>query len=276
MILGLSGSGKTTLSKDYIDKKNYEVIELDDVVKCMYGFSDENLKEYGSLIYNYWVTGPGKDRREDFDRYMEGYIRDFNIENKGLIKDFLKYAFKYASSHKNIKFVFEGVWPLYYYNPEEFKDYAVFMKGTSAIKSIKRATVRQFNDEKDKWTVKERLDHAFQQFVSSVQIAKDLDKNIKIYRKYFTDKMNNTIEPVKESKLNAEDRNELKDSEFGIPELRKYPLNDRQHTVQAIRMFNYCPEEYREELAKRIKAAMRKFDISMEFGVNNKIKDYIK
>ena len=52
-------------------------------------------------------------------------------------------------------------------------------------------------------------------------------------------------EIFEESELSTKDRNKLDDSEFGIPELRKYPLTDESHVLQAVRFFNKAPDEYK-------------------------------
>ena len=81
---------------------------------------------------------------------------------------------------------------------------------------------------------------------------------------------------ITESTLKTKDRNRLDDSEFGLPELRKYPLNDREHVLAAIRFFNRCPYGYEEELAKRIKRKMKEFKISSSIvGNKNNLNRYL-
>ena len=63
-------------------------------------------------------------------------------------------------------------------------------------------------------------------------------------------------------RLNAEERRELKDSDFGIPELREFPLPDAAHVRAAEVYFRYAPEDKKGELARRI---LRK---AGEFGVH--------
>ena len=55
-----------------------------------------------------------------------------------------------------------------------------------------------------------------------------------------------------ESKISTKDRNKLDDSQFGIPSLRKYPLTDEEHVLQALRFFNKAPAEHKKELALNI------------------------
>lgn len=78
-----------------------------------------------------------------------------------------------------------------------------------------------------------------------------------------------------EAALKAKDRKELKDSEFGLPKQRKFPLNDEKHVRQAIRMFRHCPEEDRKELAKNIKKAMKKFNMDVKISPKNPLIQYM-
>lgn len=56
-------------------------------------------------------------------------------------------------------------------------------------------------------------------------------------------------------------RSELPDDAFGVPGKRKFPLDTEAHVRSAIKFFNYVEPEDEEELARRIKAAMKKFNI---------------
>ena len=78
-----------------------------------------------------------------------------------------------------------------------------------------------------------------------------------------------------ESAMKAKERNALDDSEFGIPRLRKYPLNDQKHVKFAIRMFGHCKDpKDRAELAKRIFAKVKEFDMAVKIGKGNPLYDY--
>ena len=71
-------------------------------------------------------------------------------------------------------------------------------------------------------------------------------------------------------------RSELPDSVFGIPELRKYPMQDREHVLSAIKFFNYVDKEYEEELAKNIIKNIKKYNIPFDtVGDKNRLKKYI-
>ena len=66
-----------------------------------------------------------------------------------------------------------------------------------------------------------------------------------------------------EKKLDTESRNKMKDSTFGLPEERKYPLNDASHVKSAIAFFKYCPNDKKSSLAKRIVSAAKKFGVKI-------------
>mgnify|MGYP007069836582 CR=1 FL=1 len=65
-------------------------------------------------------------------------------------------------------------------------------------------------------------------------------------------------------------RSELPDSAFGVPSKRKFPLDTEAHVRSAIKFFNYVDPEDEEELARRIIAAMKKFDIYGKVHVSEK------
>lgn len=65
-------------------------------------------------------------------------------------------------------------------------------------------------------------------------------------------------------KLDTEERRELPDSEYGLPDLREFPMPDATHVRAAEAYFRYAPEDRKAELARNI---LRK---AQEFGVNVK------
>lgn len=58
-------------------------------------------------------------------------------------------------------------------------------------------------------------------------------------------------------------RDNLKNSQFGIPEDRKYPLDSEKHVMSAIKLFGHAEESKKKALAKRIKTAANKYDIKI-------------
>lgn len=85
-----------------------------------------------------------------------------------------------------------------------------------------------------------------------------------LYNKYYT-----------EATLTAEDKKRLKDSDYGLPSKKKYPMPDADHVRAAIKFFNHCDKEDEAELAKNIKAKMRKYDVDVKIGDGNRLSKYI-
>ena len=144
-ITGFSGSGKSTMANE-MENSGIEKYELDDIA-FQFNFSDDNLKEYGGMIYSFF-NGPGKKYRAvksiadlKTDKEADDYQADICI-------DFIDYAKKYASSHKDKKFVVEGVeiFGAYIDKIESLKDYAIYIKGTSLFNSYIRSAKRDSQD----------------------------------------------------------------------------------------------------------------------------------
>lgn len=76
-----------------------------------------------------------------------------------------------------------------------------------------------------------------------------------------------TIEQIEqiilEAKMDTKERNSLPDSQFGLPEERKYPLNDAAHVKSAIKLFGHCPEDKKPQLARRIARAAKKYHVDI-------------
>ena len=81
---------------------------------------------------------------------------------------------------------------------------------------------------------------------------------------------------LEESSLSANDREEIPDKQFGLPEKRKYPLHDAKHVKLAAKFFNYVDKEDEEELAINIKKAAKKFHVTLNPGEDNRLQKYIK
>lgn len=81
---------------------------------------------------------------------------------------------------------------------------------------------------------------------------------------------------LNEATLSSKERKALPDKTFGLPEKRKFPLNDYDHVVLAIKFFNRCDKKDQEELAKNIIKAMKVYKVSADkIGKNNKLRNYI-
>ncbi len=64
--------------------------------------------------------------------------------------------------------------------------------------------------------------------------------------------------------LNAEERKELPDSLYGLPERREYPMPDAAHVRAAEAYFRYCPEELKPKLARAILRFARQYGVDVE------------
>jgi SNF2 family DNA or RNA helicase len=81
---------------------------------------------------------------------------------------------------------------------------------------------------------------------------------------------------LNEATLSSKERKSLPDKTFGLPEKRKFPLNDYDHVILAIKFFNRCDKKDQEELAKNIIKAMKVYKVPTDkIGKNNKLRNYI-
>ena len=144
-ILGHSGSGKSVMATA-LEGDDIDHIELDDLLLVKDHFALEDLKNYSDMMYDYF-TGEG-------EKYYIGIEERNSIpkeeyEDK-LFIDFVNYALSYAKKHKDKKYIIEGIWIyLYFDDPSVFEEHAVFIKGTSFLKSKIRATKREMQRDKE-------------------------------------------------------------------------------------------------------------------------------
>lgn len=71
------------------------------------------------------------------------------------------------------------------------------------------------------------------------------------------------------TKLDQDKRDDIPARQFAFPEQRKEPLEDARHVRNAIARFNQVEgvtDHERDEAWKRIRAAARKFDVTMDEG----------
>ena len=61
-----------------------------------------------------------------------------------------------------------------------------------------------------------------------------------------------------------EERKDLPDSVYGLPERREYPMPDAAHARAAEAYFRYCPEDLKPRLARAILARAREFGVDVE------------
>jgi len=182
-ITGHSGSGKSTMAHK-AEKDNVEVYELDDLIWNKMSYTMENFKEYGDMFYSYF-SGQGKKFYYTVEDVENGTVKPVGDDyEKLLIDDFMGYAIKYANSHKDKKFIIEGVWLVDFYEPSALKDFAVYIKGTSLLVSRWRAAKR---DSKDAPKGK-RLINRFKNFFNWAiwQPNIDFERDLKKWREYYS------------------------------------------------------------------------------------------
>lgn len=211
-ITGHSGSGKSTMGRN-MQSDNIEHYELDDLQCIKDHFTMQNLKEYGDLIYSYF-NGQGKRFYVTYQDLKDNNTPGSEYEDI-LFKDFVHYAMKYAKSHKNKKYVIEGVW-LYcddengnpWFTPEEFKDYAFYIKGTSVIISRHRAALRDAREDSKGNkinTIKIYLNMIRKNWKWYLVDEKALNK----FRKYFSGLMQTNESSILESSADEYERVEV-------------------------------------------------------------------
>lgn len=74
-------------------------------------------------------------------------------------------------------------------------------------------------------------------------------------------------------KLNAEERKELRSSDFGLPETREFPMPDAVHVHSAEAYFRYAPEDKKPLLAYRILMKAKKFGVDVK---SETVQEYAK
>ena len=200
-ILGHSGSGKSMMART-LEGDEIDHIELDDLLLTKDHFTRDQLKDYSDMFWSFF-DGVGA-------KYYIGIDERNNIpkeeyEDKVFV-DFVSFAMDYARQHREKKYIIEGIWIyLYFEDPSLFEDYAVFIKGTSFLKSKIRAMKRE--RQRDKEELQERK----QMFGREVRnYFLDEDK-INVYRSFYGERP--------ETIFRAETNEAAKQSEDVINEL---------------------------------------------------------
>ena len=240
-ILGHSGSGKSVMART-LEGDDIDHIELDDLLLIKDHFTMDELKVYSDMFYSFF-TGEGA-------KYYIGIeerdsIPKAEYEDKVFI-DFVNFAMDYAKQHKERKYILDGIWIyLYFDDPSVFEDYAVFVKGTSFLKSKIRVIKREM--KRDKETLQAR-NQMFGRGVRNYFMDEDKIDN---YRQYFGDKpetvfREETSETEKKSQALISELNSI-DSCFvdadtaGIIEImKKAEANPELSNWNKMRIINEC------------------------------------
>jgi superfamily II DNA or RNA helicase len=210
-LTGHSGSGKSTMGNTFssanTDRKSIW-ISLDWVLENKDYFSLEVMRTENALDMLYkFFTGVGKEfyvsAGDELAQYNETHPGiDYN---ETLVKEFIKFAIKYADSHKNQKFIIEGIQLFFYIEPEDLQDYAVYIKGTSMLVSWYRGFLRDYKWAKEDGKIvnlPDKIKWAFKYHKYKFMEIGDFEKKINKYRNFFEKKLHSTI--VTESALKVD------------------------------------------------------------------------
>ena len=143
-ILGHSGSGKSRMAST-LEGENINHIELDDLLLVKDHFTKDELADYSDMFAAFF---DGVGAKYYIGLEERDSIPKEEYEDKVFV-DFVNFAFDYSKAHPDKKYIVEGIWIyLYFDDPSLFDDYAVFIKGTSFLKSKIRVAKREAKRDK--------------------------------------------------------------------------------------------------------------------------------
>lgn len=228
--------------KWFKEKDKYLGYDIIGLIKYKLGISsDDNLKKWFCSRFVAELLGQAEDLGRDASLFSpQDFKNDLNfisLVNKG---DDL-YNYDYKVTERNLKKIKEGN---YSYNESNIN-----------MGIIEKALLEM--DDTDDIKESTLLTETLEDFLNNgMTVSESLVLN--------------------EATLSSKERKSLPDKTFGLPEKRKFPLNDYDHVVLAIKFFNRCDKKDQEELAKNILKAMRKYKVPTDkIGKNNKLRNYI-
>lgn len=228
--------------KWFKEKDKYLGYDIIGLIKYKLGISsDDNLKKWFCSRFVAELLGQAEDLGRDASLFSpQDFKNDLNfisLVNKG---DDL-YNYDYKVTERNLKKIKEGN---YSYNESNIN-----------MGIIEKALLEM--DDTDDIKESTLLTETLEDFLNNgMTISESLALN--------------------EATLSSKERKSLPDKTFGLPEKRKFPLNDYDHVVLAIKFFNRCDKKDQEELAKNIIKAMKIYKVSTDkIGKNNKLRNYI-
>ena len=240
-ILGHSGSGKSKMART-LEGDDIDHIELDDLLLTKDHFTMDDLREYSDMFCSFF-SGEGAKYYIGVDE--RDSIPKEEYEDKVFV-DFVHFAMDYSKQHGEKKYIIDGIWIyLYFDDPSEFQDYAVFIKGTSFLKSKIRAMKREM--QRDKETLQDRK----QMFGREVRNYLFDEDKINRYRSFFSDSPDTVLrEEANDSakktenvikELNSIDKCVVNDDTAGIIEIMKNAeANTELSNWNKLRIINEC------------------------------------
>ena len=246
-----------------VAKGEYTVPALADIdkLKCA-GCSAENAEKYLQKILD-----KGGESREILDRFID------DAESNDYPDEDMIAAIKKHMDNPIYVIDVEGTYSITFYDAKTGKVHIVtFGKDEETVDfkamydkyvvpvDLRRYYIKRINEikVKDRRAIKENVDII-------VEASILLNSGFRGTRE----------EVLQEAKLKTSARNMLPDSDFGLPEDRKFPLNDAAHVKAAIKMFSHCPDEKKAKLAKRIVTAMGKYGIDTKFSKDSPMYNYV-
>lgn len=134
--------------------------------------------------------------------------------------------------------------------------------------------VRRTMDAHSNYTPKDyvRMENidAARRFIQNSPSSKEVDDTFLAGQNETSDTM-----LISEAALPAATRKKLKDSDFGLPKERKYPLHDARHVKLAVKMFGHCPEGQQKQLAAAILKAAKKQGVEIKVSKKNPMSKYV-
>ena len=173
-ITGQSGSGKSTLGRKYAKELKVPIYGLDEVIGN-YKYTDEQLKEIGQDLYDYFQSDGS-----DFRISKKSEVRVPLVNSKKFIEFILK---------RNSRCIVEGIHIFLLFsedmlNIDQLKNSAIIIKGTSGLKSTYRSVKRDYeSDKKEDPNIKITDALNFNYLKSKIQDMIKDEKNIKSLRK---------------------------------------------------------------------------------------------
>ena len=239
-ILGHSGSGKSMMART-LEGDDIDHIELDDLLLTKDHFTMDALKDYSDMVYSFFN---GEGAKYYIGVEERNSLSKEEYEDKVFV-DFVNFAMSYSRQHPDKKYIIDGIWIyLYFDDPSVFADYAVFIKGTSFLKSKVRALKREM--QRDKETLQDRK----QMFGREARNYLLDEEKIDSYRKYFSSSpdtiFREEINAAKQSEAVAEalksiDRCFVNDDADGINGiLKKAEENAELSNWNKLRIINEC------------------------------------
>ena len=240
-ILGHSGSGKSRMART-LEGDDMDHIELDDLLLTKDHFTMDELKGYSDMLYSFFAGEGAKYYIGVEER--DGVPKE-EYEDRVFL-DFVAFAMDYAARHREKKFILDGIWIyLYFDDPSVFEDYAVFIKGTSFLKSKIRAVKREM--QRDKETLQDRQ----QMFGRETRNYLLDEEKIERFRRFFADRpetirREETSEAAKQEELvvgalNAIDSCFVNEDADGIRQILKQTEEDAGlSNWNKLRIVNEC------------------------------------